>query len=168
MSEHKDTEDIVELTSGSQAGTPNTPDLKDPYERFIWENRQKFGALSWSGLLRYGRGIVLMDARGWPAQESQEAGNETTSEESASKEAQLAYLPEGRISALSQTPQKKDALSMLRTYNPREEIIVNILRADGGSFFQIALKDSPPPEAYRTLMGSDEFEPRWKDPEKQK
>lgn len=130
-------------------------DPKDPYERFIWENRQKLGALSWSGLLRYGRGIVLMDLRTWKDGDTEE-----------DKEAQLGYLPEGRIAGLSQTPQKKDALTMLRTYNPREEIVVNVLRADGsGSFFQIALKDSPPPEAYRKLVGGEDFQPQWKEPE---
>ena len=138
------------------------PDLKDPYERFIWENRQKFGALSWSGLLRYGRGIVLMDTRQWPSEDAQDvhdAANET-----ARREAQLGYLPEGRIAALSQTAQKKDAVRMLRRYNPREEIIVNVLRADGGgSFFQVALKDCPPPEAYRKIMGREDFQPKWKE-----
>ena len=130
-------------------------DPKDPYERFIWENRQKLGALSWSGLLRYGRGIVLMDLRTWKDGDTEE-----------DKEAQLGYLPEGRIAGLSQTPQKKDALTMLRTYNPREEIVVNVLRADGsGSFFQIALTDSPPPEAYRKLVGGEDFQPQWTEPE---
>ena len=134
------------------------PDLKDPYERFIWENRQKFGALSWSGLLRYGRGVVLMDARNWPSEDAQDINEET-----ASRAAQLGYLPEGRVAALSQTPQKKDAIRLLRTYNPREEIIVNVLRADGGgSFFQVALTDCPPPEAYRKLMGGEDFQPKWK------
>ena len=141
----------------SQAGI--RPDPKDPYERFIWENRQQFGALSWSGLLRYGRGIVLMDARNWPSGDVQDINEET-----ASREAQLGYLPEGRIAALSHTAQKKDAIRLLRTYNPREEIIVNVLRADGGgSFFQIALTDCPPPEAYRKLMGREGFQPKWKE-----
>ena len=136
----------------------NVPDLKDPYERFIWENRQKFGALSWSGLLRYGRGIVLMDTRNWPSEDGQDIN-----EEAASREAQLGYLPEGRVAALSQTPQKKDAIRLLQRYNPREEIIVNVLRADGGgSFFQVALTDCPPPEAYRKLMGREDFQPKWK------
>ncbi len=136
----------------------NVPDLTDPYERFIWENRQQFGALSWSGLLRYGRGIVLMDARQWPSEEAHKEG------ETAHGEAQLGYLPEGRIAALSHTAQKKDALRMLRTYKPREEIIVNVLRADGGgSFFQMVLQDCPPPEAYRKLMGREDFQPKWKE-----
>ena len=153
-------DDFSELT-GPPAGEadPNIPDLKDPYDRFIWENRQKFGALSWSGLLRHGRGIVLMDARNWPSEDAQDINEET-----APREAQLGYLPEGRIVALSHTAQKKDAVRMLRTYNPREEIIVNILRADGGgSFFQVALTDCPPPEAYRKLMGREDFQPKWKE-----
>ncbi len=140
------------------------PGPKDPYERFIWENRQKFGALSWSGLLRYGRGLVLMDARQWPNEGGQnlnEAANET-----GQKEARLGYLPEGRIAALSHTAQKKDAVRLLRAYNPREEIVVNVLRADGGgSFFQVALTDCPPPEAYRKLIGREDFQPTWKEPE---
>ncbi len=145
--------------SPSDEAERNVPGLEDPYERFIWENRQKFGALSWSGLLRYGRGIVLMDARNWPSEDAQDI-NEGT----ASREAQLGYLPEGRVAALSQTPQKKDAIRLLQTYNPREEIIVNVLRADGGgSFFQIALTDCPPPEAYRKLMGREDFQPKWKE-----
>lgn len=165
-------DDFIERTGDSSgAADRNVPDLKDPYERFIWENRQKFGALSWSGLLRYGRGLILMDARQWPSEEardSNDAANETASQagETARGEAQLGYLPEGRIAALSRTAQKKDAVRMLRTYNPREEIIVNILRADGsGSFFQIALKDCPPPEAYRKLMGREDFQPKWKEQE---
>ena len=151
----------------SQAGI--RPDPKDPYERFIWENRQQFGALSWSGLLHYGRGIVLMDARQWPDEADQdinEAANEraSTEKETTQREARLGYLPEGRIAALSHTAQKKDAIRLLRMYNPREEIIVNVLRADGGgSFFQIALTDCPPPEAYRKLMGREDFQPKWKE-----
>ena len=161
MSEQDDPQaDVSKLIAvPSDAADRNVPDLKDPYERFIWENRQKFGALSWSGLLRYGRGIVLMDARNWPSEDAQDI-NEGT----ASREAQLGYLPEGRVAALSQTPQKKDAIRLLQTYNPREEIIVNVLRADGGgSFFQVALTDCPPPEAYRKLMGREDFQPKWKE-----
>ena len=161
MSEQDDSQaDVDKLTAAppDEAGR-NVPDLKDPYERFIWENRQKFGALSWSGLLRYGRGIVLMDARNWPSKDDQDINEET-----ASREAQLGYLPEGRVAALSQTPQKKDAIRLLQRYNPREEIIVNVLRADGnGSFFQVALTDCPPPEAYRKLMGRENFQPKWKE-----
>ena len=161
MSEQDDSQaDVDKLTAAppDEAGR-NVPDLKDPYERFIWENRQKFGALSWSGLLRYGRGIVLMDARNWLSRDDQDINEET-----ASREAQLGYLPEGRVAALSQTPQKKDAIRLLQRYNPREEIIVNILRADGGgSFFQVALADCPPPEAYRKLMGGENFQPKWKE-----
>lgn len=163
MSEHDDSQAAVgKLTAPpSDAASRKLPDLKDPHERFIWENRQKFGALSWSGLLRYGRGIVLMDARNWSGEEAQDRDTET-----ASREAQLGYLPEGRVAALSQTPQKKDAIRLLRTYNPREEIIVNVLRADGGgSFFQVALTDCPPPEAYRKLMGEKDFQPKWKEPD---
>jgi len=145
--------------SPSDEAERNVPDLKGPYERFIWENRQKFGALSWSGLLRYGRGIVLMDARNWPSEAAQDIN-----EGIASREAQLGYLPEGRVAALSQTAQKKDAIRLLQMYNPREEIIVNVLRADGGgSFFQVALTDCPPPEAYRKLMGREDFQPKWKE-----
>jgi hypothetical protein len=157
--------------SPSDGAGQNIPDFKDPYERFIWENRQKFGALSWSGLLRYGRGLVLMDARQWPdeaGQDINEAANEAVPTEggTAQREARLGYLPEGRIAALSQTAQKKDAIRLLRTYNPREEIIVNVLRADGGgSFFQVALTDCPPPEAYRKLMGREDFQPKWKEPD---
>lgn len=161
MSEQDDPQaDVSKLIAvPSDAADRNVPDLKDPYERFIWENRQKFGALSWSGLLRYGRGIVLMDARNWSSEDAQDI-NEGT----ASREAQLGYLPEGRVAALSQTPQKKDAIRLLQTYNPREEIIVNVLRADGGgSFFQVALTDCPPPEAYRKLMGREDFQPKWKE-----
>lgn len=161
MSEQDDPQaDVSKLIAvPSDVADRNVPDLKDPYERFIWENRQKFGALSWSGLLRYGRGIVLMDARNWPSEDAQDI-NEGT----ASREAQLGYLPEGRVAALSQTPQKKDAIRLLQTYNPREEIIVNVLRADGGgSFFQVALTDCPPPEAYRKLMGREDFQPKWKE-----
>ena len=150
--------DKLTAAPSDEAGR-NVPDLKDPYERFIWENRQKFGALSWSGLLRYGRGIVLMDTRNWPSEDDQDIN-----EEAASREAQLGYLPEGRVAALSQTPQKKDAIRLLQRYNPREEIIVNVLRADGGgSFFQVALTDCPPPEAYRKLMGREDFQPKWKE-----
>ena len=155
--------------SPSDEAERNVPDLKDPYERFIWENRQKFGALSWSGLLRYGRGLVLMDARQWPDEADQdinEAANESvsTEKETAQREARLGYLPEGRIAALSKTAQKKDAIRLLRTYNPREEIVVNVFRADGGgSFFQVALTDCPPPEAYRKLMGREDFQPKWKE-----
>ncbi len=152
MSEQNKPDDSAE--GGVGALDVDAEDRKDPYERFIWENRQKLGALSWSGLLRYGRGIVLMDVRSW--------NDDDTEEE---KEAQLGYLPEGRISGLSQTPQKEDALTMLRMYNPREEIVVNVLRANGsGSFFQIALKDSPPPEAYRKLIGGEDFRPQSKEP----
>ncbi len=153
MSEQNKPDDSPERGVG--ALDVDAEDPKDPYERFIWDNRQKLGALSWSGLLRYGRGIVLMDVRSWKDDHTEE-----------DKEAQLGYLPEGRIAGLSQTPQKKDALTMLRTYNPREEIVVNVLRADGsGSFFQIALTDSPPPEAYRKLVGVEDFQPQWKEPE---
>ena len=96
-----------------------------------------------------------MDVRSWKDDDTEE-----------DKAAQLGYLPEGRIAGLSQTPQKKDALTMLRTYNPREEIVVNVLRADGsGSFFQIALKDCPPPEAYGKLVGGEDFQPQWKEAE---
>lgn len=161
MSEQDNSQaDVGKLTATpSDAAGRNLPDPKDPYERFIWENRQKFGALSWGGLLRYGRGIVLMDARNWPSEDDQDINEET-----ASREAQLGYLPEGRVAALSQTPQKKDAIRLLQRYNPREEIIVNVLRADGGgSFFQVALTDCPPPEAYRKLMGREDFQPRWKE-----
>ena len=61
MSEQDDSQADVDKTDSRspptrQAGTFLTSRI--PYERFIWENRQKFGALSWSGLLRYGRGIV--------------------------------------------------------------------------------------------------------------
>ncbi len=160
MSEQEDSQaDANKLAAApSDEAGRNVPNLKDPYERFIWENRQKFGALSWSGLLRYGRGIVLMDARSWPSEDAQDIN-----QEAASRAAQLGYLPEGRIAALSQTAQKKDAIRLLRTYNPREEIIVNVLRADGGgSFFQVALTDCPPPEAYRKLMGGEDFQPKWK------
>ncbi len=157
--------------SPSDEAGQNIPAPKDPYERFIWENRQKFGALSWSGLLRYGRGLVLMDARQWPDeadQDTDEATNEndSTEKETAQREARLGYLPEGRIATLSQTAQKKDAIRLLRTYNPRKEIVVNVLRADGGgSFFQVALTDCPPPEAYRKLMGREDFQPQWKEPD---
>lgn len=158
-------QDNSQAAVGKLTATPsdavgrNLPDPKDPYERFIWENRQKFGALSWGGLLRYGRGIVLMDARNWPSEDDQDINEET-----ASREAQLGYLPEGRVAALSQTPQKKDAIRLLQRYNPREEIVVNVLRADGGgSFFQVALTDCPPPEAYRKLMGREGFQPKWKE-----
>ncbi len=153
MSEQGGQDDSPERLAG--ALDLSAEDLKDPYERFIWENRQKLGALSWSGLLRYGRGIVLIDARSWQDEDTEE-----------DKAAQLRYLPEARIAGLSQTPQKKDALTMLRTYNPREEIIVNVLRADGsGSFFQIALSDCPPPEAYCTLVGGEDIPPQWEDAE---
>ena len=154
---------MSEYDDSTEGAVLHTPGLKDPYERFIWDNREKFSALSWGGLLRYGRGIVLMDARAWQDQETQDSDEEAP----VQKEAQLGYLPEARIAALSKTAQKKDALGMLRTYNPREEIIVNVLRADGGgSFFQIALKDCPPPAAYRKLIGGDEeFEPQWKEKE---
>ena len=129
MREQSEQDDAPERLAG--ALDVDAGDLKDAYERFIWEHRPKLGALSWSGLLRYGRGIVLIDARSWKDEDTEE-----------DKAAQLRYLPEERIAGLSHTPQKKDALTMLRTYNPREEIIVNVLRADGsGSFFQIALKD---------------------------
>ena len=173
MSEQDDSQaDVSKLiVDPSDEADRNVSDLKDPYERFIWENRQKLGALSWSGLLRYGRGLVLMDAQHWPdkaGQDIDEATNETasTGRETAQREAQLGYLPEGRIVTLSQTAQKKDAIRLLRTYNPREEIIVNVLRADGGgSFFQIALTDCPPPEAYRKLMGKEDFQPKWKEPD---
>ena len=161
MSEQDDSQaDVSKLIADpSDEADRNVSDLEDPYERFIWENRQKFGALSWSGLLRYGRGLVLMDARHWPSEDAQDI-NEGT----ASREAQLGYLPEGRVAALSQTAQKKDAVRLLRTYNPREEIVVNVLRADGGgSFFQVALTDCPPPEAYRKLMGREDFQPKWKE-----
>jgi len=157
------------IADPSDEADRNVSDLKDRYEGFIWENRQKFGALSWSGLLRYGRGLVLMDARHWPDEAGRdiaEAANEaaSTEGEGARSEAQLGYLPEGRIAALSQTAQKKDAIRLLRTYNPREEIVVNVLRADGsGSFFQVALTDCPPPEAYRKLMGREGFQPKWKE-----
>ena len=153
MSEQSEHDDSPERLAGALDG--DAEDLEDPYERFIWENRQKLAALGWSGLLRYGRGIVLIDARSWK--------DEGTEEDKA---AQLRYLPEERIAGLSQTPQKKDALTMLRTYNPREEIIVNVLRADGsGSFFQIALKDCPPPEAYGKLIGGAGFQPQGKEAE---
>lgn len=153
MSEQSKQDDASERLASAQ--DVDAENLHDPHERFIWDNRQKFGALSWSGLLRYGRGVVLMDARNWKDDDTE-----------ANKEAQLGYLPEGRIAGLSQTPQKKDALAMLRVYNPREEIIVNVLRADGGgSFFQIALKDCPPPEAYRTLVGGEDLQPEWKEQE---
>jgi hypothetical protein len=153
MSEQSEYDDAPERLAG--ALDEDAEDSKDAYERFIWENRQKLGALSWSGLLRYGRGIVLIDARSWKDEDTEE-----------DKAAQLRYLPEERIAGLSQTPQKKDALTMLRTYNPREEIIVNVLRADGsGSFFQIALKDCPPPEAYRKLVGGEDIPPQWEDAE---
>ena len=171
MSEQDDSQAAVSRLTGdpSDEADCNLPDLKDPYERFIWENRQQFGALSWSGLLRYGRGLVLMDARQWPNETSQDlndAADETAAKEegTARREAQLGYLPEGRIVALSQTAQKTDAIRLLQTYNPREEIVVNVLRADGGgSFFQIALTDCPPPEAYRKLMGKEDFQPKWKE-----
>ena len=153
MSEQSGQDDSSERLAGAFDG--DAEDLKDPYERFIWEHRQKLGALSWSGLLRYGRGIVLIDAR---------SGKDEHTEED--KAAQLRYLPEGRIAGLSHTPQKKDALTMLRTYNPREEIIVNVLRADGsGSSFQIALSDCPPPEAYGKLIGGADFQRQGKEPE---
>ena len=154
------------IADPSDEADRNVSDLEDPYEHFIWENRQKFGALSWSGLLRYGRGLVLMDARHWPNEADQDSNEAAgaTGKESARREAQLGYLPEGRIAALSQTAQKKDAVRLLRTYNPREEIVVNVLRADGGgSFFQVALTDCPPPEAYRKLMGREGFQPKWKE-----
>ncbi len=164
--------DVSKLTgSPSEEAERNVTDSKDPYEHFIWENRQKLGALSWNGLLHYGRGLVLMDARQWSdeaGQDIDEAANEipSTEKETVRREARIGYLPEGRIAALSQTTQQKDALRLLKVYNPREEIVVNVLRADGsGGFFQVGLTDCPPPEAYRRLVGREGFPPKWKEPD---
>ncbi len=148
--------DSVRRSDLSEAG--------DPVERFIWQHREKFAAFSWRGLLKYGRGIVLVDARKWLAPGGSKTVVAEQPAEDFEKQVQIAYLPEGKIAKLSKTQQKKTALSMLRAYDPRAQMIVNVLKSDGsGIFVQVDLKDSAPPDAYRELVGSEDFQPQWKE-----
>ncbi len=139
-------------------------EVSDPVEGFIWQHREKFAAFSWRGLLKYGRGIVLVDARKWLTPVGSKTVVPEQPNEDLGRQVQIAYLPEGKIAKLSKTEQKKTALSMLRTYDPRAQMVVNVLKSDGsGIFVEVDLKDSAPPDAYRELVGSEDFQPQWKD-----
>lgn len=117
---------------------PTGSESRDSHLAFIMGNWSVLAAWSWRGYQEGGRGCMVID--------SKQASTEPTVT-SRLGETPAVYL------VADQVPEIEEVRRMIREYDPETEVVVVILRLDGGQSEYRLRGPVLPVDAYRALEG---------------